>query len=87
MRFVDRTVLNVDERSEISQDVAIKISKKRCLTQVKHASQPTTSAPSPSKSKFVPRSLSVVEMMKLGKEIENTTFINILLLKTSPLAW
>ena len=37
----------------------------------KQTSQPTTSAPSP--SKFVPRSLSVVEMLKLGKRIQNTT--------------
>ena len=41
------------------------------MIENKQTSQPTTSAPSP--SKFVPRSLSVVEMLKLGKEIQNTT--------------
>ncbi|KAJ7390270.1 hypothetical protein OS493_026145 [Desmophyllum pertusum] len=49
-------------------------------------SQPTKSAPSP--SKFVPRSLSVVEMLKLGKAItQSTTSVSIYSFDLKQMSW
>lgn len=46
--------------------------KRRCPSlETKHKSQALKDAPSP--SKFVPRSLSVIDILKLGKTIDQTT--------------
>ena len=83
VRFVERAVVDLDEGPEPGPEESqpeFPASKKRCLpeSQLKRKSQPSTSAPSPCKSKFVARSLSVVDMLKLGKGIvKTTTSINI----------
>ena len=51
-------------------------------------SQPTCSTKSvPSPSKFVPRSLSVAEMLKLGKAIVQSTSVDIYSFDLEPMLW
>ena len=72
VRFVKRTNIEVDEC--FGPDQKSPPAKKRCSTWksgADHKSQPQTHAASP--SKFVPRSLSVVDMLQLGKTIDQKT--------------
>lgn len=70
VRFIERT--GTADRDEGS-DIKLPRAKRRCdgLESDRYRSEPTRLAPSP--SKFVPKSLSVVEMLKLGKTINQTT--------------
>ena len=93
VHFVERAVVDLDEGPEPGAEESqseFPASKKRCLpeSQLKRKSQPSTSAPSPCKSKFVARSLSVVDMLKLGKGIVKTTIsINIYPFDFDSMTW
>ena len=79
VRFIEQTNVEIlDEPTlESTTDPKSPSPKKKCstfksaTTALGQRSQPMKQASSP--SKFVPRSLSLVEMLRLGKEIDKTT--------------
>ncbi|KAJ7356125.1 hypothetical protein OS493_026505 [Desmophyllum pertusum] len=94
VRFVERVAIGEpDEGIEVTRvdGPAVKSPPaKRRFSGVENGtqnrSQPTKSAPSP--SKFVPRSLSVVEMLKLGKAItQSTTSVSIYSFDLQQMSW
>lgn len=94
VRFVERVAIGEpDEGIEVTRvdGPAVKSPPaKRRFSGVENGtqnrSQPTKSTPSP--SKFVPRSLSVVEMLKLGKAItQSTTSVSIYSFDLQQISW
>ena len=68
VRFVERS--DAPEVTDAtSTSTSIQLPKKRRLNPISYPGPPKEAAP----SKFVPRSRSVVEMLKLGKPINNTS--------------
>lgn len=68
VRFVERS--DAPEVTDAtSTSTSIQLPKKRRLNPISNPGPPKEAAP----SKFMPRSLSVVEMLKLGKAINNTS--------------
>ena len=93
VRFVERVpVVELDEGTELGTRErgpslkSLPAKRKFSDAETKTRSVPTKSAPSP--SKFVPRSLSVVEMLKLGKVItQSTTSVNIYAFNFNEMSW
>lgn len=76
VRFIEETNVEILDESTATAGAKSPPSKKRCSTfksaaAIRQKSQPMKKTCSP--SKFVPRSLSLVEMLKLGRKIDQTT--------------
>ena len=93
VRFVERVpIVERDEGTELGTSErgpslkSLPAKRKFSDAETKNRSVLTKSAPSP--SKFVPRSLSVVEMLKLGTVItQSTTSVNIYTFNFKEMSW
>ena len=84
MRFVEKADVEIVEPDTLP--------KRRKVQKTDSLSAPSTSSPTkqsdPSPSKFVPRSLSVVGILKLGKVInKNTTSVLIYHFRSADMVW